>query len=265
MLRTHARTTAATAAGNGQAASLRLQTLAKGAELLASLPVLGDADSDEVFTPQAVAVIVTAYQRMGLRDDALFRALVGVVKALPAEDFDAQALSSIANSYVANGVQDEEMFRQLAKTASVLTAERWNPTAVALFTNALVQTGMTEAAEDKALLHDLAEVQCAMYASQGAGVFSSSGNLAKLLSGMVQARVHHVRLFTAASVVVGQHLRLASRDKAGGSNILLPKGKVSAKNKDARYARQKEPCKRALFNAKETYYSLTHTPHKRAL
>jgi hypothetical protein len=30
------------------------------------------------------------HQRMGLRDESLFRALAGVVKSLPADDFDAQ-------------------------------------------------------------------------------------------------------------------------------------------------------------------------------
>jgi hypothetical protein len=43
-----------------------------------------------------VAIVVTAYQRMGLRDEALFRALASVVKALPPEDFDAQVLTLLA-------------------------------------------------------------------------------------------------------------------------------------------------------------------------
>jgi len=214
-----------------QAASLRIQTLAKGTELLASLPVLGDTDNEEVFTPQAVAVIVTAYQRMGLRDDALFQALTAVVKALPPDGFDAQALSSIANAYMVNEVHDADMFQRLAAAASRITADRWNPTAVSLLTNALVQAGMSELAEDRALLHQLAEVQCDMYASQGPGVFSSPANVAKLLSALAQARVQHVRLFTCASVVVSEHLRLEGRQQSS-SNLLLPSAAQGAgKNK----------------------------------
>jgi len=221
-----------------QAASLRIQTLAKGTELLASLPVLGDTDNEEVFTPQAVAVIVTAYQRMGLRDDTLFQALTAVVKAMPPDDFDAQALSSIANAYLVNEVHDDDMFRRLAAAASRLTADRWNPTAVSLFTNALVQAGMSELAEDRALLHQLAEVQCAMYAAQGAGVFSSPANVAKLLAAMAQARVQHVRLFTCASVVVGEHLRLEGQQQSS-SNLLLPNATPGADKKKGPPAKKK--------------------------
>jgi len=222
-----------------QAASLRLQTLAKGIEIL--LPVMGDSDADAVFSPQAVAVIVTAYQRMRLRDEALLTALAGVVKTLPAQDFDAQALSNIANSYAMSKVHDHEMFAKLAQTSSTLTADRWNPTALSLFANALVNMGMTQSEGDKALMHHLAEIQCQMYASQGSRAFSSPGNLAQTLSALVTANVDHVRLFTCAAVVVAEHIRLGVGQPPQSANLLMPQAnnvpkkgnnKKTAKGKD---------------------------------
>ena len=207
-----------------QAASVRLQTMAKGIELLVTLPVLGaEGDTDDVFSPQAVAVIVTAYQRMGLRDDALFHSLTSVVKALPAEDFDAQALANIANSYVVCGIMDSDMFTKLAAAASALTADRWNPTALSLFVNALVRADMKDdnLSRDMALLHQLADMQCEMYAAQGSRAFSSPAIMAQLLSSLVAANVQHVRLFTCASVVVTEHFRLGSPEPQVG-NLLLP-------------------------------------------
>jgi len=208
-----------------QAASMRIQTLAKGIEIL--LPVVGD-DADEIFTPQAVAVIVTAYQRMGLMDKALFTALAGVVKTLPAQDFDAQALSNIANAYSMFEGRDDDMFAQLALTSSTLTADSWNPTALSLFASALVKVGMSESEGDKALLHQLAEMQCAMYASQGARAFSSPANLAQTLSALATAKVQHVRLFTCAAVVVAQHFRLCVGQQAQSGNLLMPQDMNSA-------------------------------------
>ena len=205
-----------------EAASLRIQTLATQMKLLQSLPVLGgETESDEVFRAQAVAVIVTAYQRMGRREDELFKSLAGVVTMLPPEDFDAQALANIANAYVDSGVEDAEMFDKLADVSATLTADRWNPTAIALVVEAMVNVGKTETKEDKALLHMLAEMQCTLYSQSGERVFSSPGNLAKLLSSLARAQVLHVRLFTCAAVVVAQHIKLSAQPETA-SNILMP-------------------------------------------
>lgn len=203
---------------------MRLQTMAKGIELLVTLPVLGaeEGDADDVFSPQAVAVIVTAYQKMGLRDEALFSALASVVKALPAEGFDAQALANIANAYVVCDAIDGDMFGKLATIASTLTVDRWNPTALSLFANALVRAGKKMDSLDMPLLQQLADMQCEMYAAQGSRAFSSPGIMAQLLSSLVAANVQHTRLFKCASVVVAEHLRLGSPEPQSG-NLLLPK------------------------------------------
>ena len=220
---------------------MRIQTLATQSQMLQSLPVLGAAEieNDEVFRAQAVAVIVTAYQRMGIRDDKLFHALAGVVKTLPAVDFDAQALANIANAYVVCQVQEEAMFDVLAQVSSTLTSDRWNPTALALMSNALVQAGKTESQEDKGLLHQLAEMQCKLYSDNGERVFSSPANMANLLSAMSQARVQHVRLFTCASVVVAQHIRLSRKPRNKKSNLLMPQ--IDKSEKADRSRRQKKP------------------------
>jgi hypothetical protein len=242
---------------------VRLQTMAKGIELLVTLPVLGaEGDADDVFSPQAVAVIVTAYQKMGLSDEALFSALASVVKALPAEGFDAQALANIANAYVVCGVIDADMFGKLAATASTLTVDRWNPTALSLFVNALVRAGKKMDSLDTPLLQQLADMQCEMYAAQGSRAFSSPGIMAQLLSSLVAANVQHTRLFKCASLVVAEHLCLGSTEPQTG-NLLLPKVPAPPRSHPRMHTRARSRAHTRMHaHARHTRTTSPSPPHK---
>jgi len=143
------------------------------------------------------------------------------------------------------GIMDSDMFTKLAAAASALTADRWNPTALSLFVNALVRADMKDdnLSRDMALLHQLADMQCEMYAAQGSRAFSSPAIMAQLLSSLVAANVQHVRLFTCASVVVTEHFRLGSPEPQVG-NLLLPTGEEGGRTKGRNDQRNRKPSKK---------------------
>jgi hypothetical protein len=112
----------------------RLNQMAEESLALGDVPKSGSADADaatvsNVFSAQAVAVIVNAFAKSKRRDEKLFRSMSRVVLALPPDSFDAQAIAGIANGFASADVRphDEALFKRLTEIANQLEPGSWTP------------------------------------------------------------------------------------------------------------------------------------------
>ena len=94
------------------------------------------------FDPQAVANIVNAFARLGIRDELLFDQMHVVVLAIPAARWDSQAVALVLNAYARMELYPQELFEFLAGLAADLPAQTFNAQAIANIANAMAKAGL---------------------------------------------------------------------------------------------------------------------------
>lgn len=99
-------------------------------------------DQPDSLDIQAVAVILNAYARAGIRDEILFSALshaaCRLAEASP-EEFSAQSVSIIANAFSKMRIRNTPLFEHLSRVAQMINPADYGPQAVSNILNAFAR------------------------------------------------------------------------------------------------------------------------------